>query len=175
MMMKNPLTRLLMVPALALMLAAPAIAAAEDSPEAALIAAVNGERAGARLRALAVEGRLACAARAHARDLVVSGRFSHTGSDGGDLIARLARAGYVYAMAAENLALAGPAPDEVVRLWRESPGHNRNMRAAEAQAAGAARERAGDGRYLWVIVFGAEKPGIGQKAPISAKCGGKME
>lgn len=172
--MKMYLTRLLVVPALALILAAPSVARAEDSPEAALIAAVNGERATANLPALAAEGRLACAARAHARDLAASGRFSHTSGDGGDLVARLARAGYAYAMAAENLALAGPKPGEVVRLWRESPGHNRNMRAAEARAAGAARERAADGRYLWVIVFGAERPGIAQKAPISANCDGKM-
>ncbi len=149
-------------------------AAAAETPEGALIAAVNGERAGAGLSALVPEVRLACAARAHARDLAASGRFSHTGSDGGDLVARLARAGYPYRMAAENLALAGASADEVVRLWRASPGHNRNMRAGEARAAGAARERAADGRYVWVIVFAAERPRIGGNAPFSTECRGKM-
>lgn len=134
-----------------------ATATAAISPEAALIAAVNGERARSGLAPLAAETRLACAARAHARDLAVHRLFSHSGSDGGDLAGRLARAGYAYAMAAENLALAGPGTDEVVRLWRESPGHARNMNAADARAAGAAREHAADGRFLWVLVVGAER------------------
>jgi uncharacterized protein YkwD len=147
-------------------------AGAGDGPEALLIAAVNAERAQAGLAPLVPEARLACAARAHARDLAASGRFSHAGSDGGDLSGRLATAGYVYAMAAENLALAGAEAAEVVALWRASPGHARNMRAAGARAAGAARERGADGRYLWVLVVGAEQAKTAGLGAFSSKCGG---
>ncbi len=155
-----------------LVLASALPAAAEGGPEAALIAAVNAERAGAGLATLVPEARLACAARAHARDLAASGRFSHAGSNGGDLTERLAAAGYPYAMAAENLALAGAEAAEVVALWRASPGHARNMRAAGARAAGAARERSTDGRYLWVLVVGAERAKTAGFKPFSGKCAG---
>ncbi|MGE0652846.1 MAG: CAP domain-containing protein [Alphaproteobacteria bacterium] len=130
-------------------------------PEAALLAAVNVERAVAGLRPLASERRLACAAEAHARDLAGGARFGHTGSDGGDLAKRLGRVGYAFRTAAENLAAAGASAAEVVALWRASPGHARNMLRRDAHEAGAARARARDGRYIWVLVVatkGVEPP-----------------
>lgn len=130
--------------------------AAEPGPEAALIAAVNAERAAAGLVPLAPEPRLACAARAHARDLAGGARFGHTGSDGTDLAARLGRVGYAYRTAAENLAVAGADAGQVVALWRASPGHARNMLSRSAREAGTARIRDRDGRYIWVLVVAAE-------------------
>jgi uncharacterized protein YkwD len=136
--------------------------AAEPGPEAALIAAVNAERAAAGLAPLAPERRLACAAEAHARDLAGGARFGHTGSDGADLAARLGRVGYAYRTAAENLAEVGADVAEVVALWRASPGHARNMLSLGSRDAGAARIRGRDGRYIWVLVVAAtqsETPG----------------
>ena len=156
--------------AVALLCAETAAPATLPTPAAALIAAVTAERAAAGLGGLVPDGRLACAARAHARDLAAHDRFEHSGSDGGDLATRLGRVGYAYRMAAENLALAGAAAGEIVALWRASPGHNRNMRQSAARAAGAARVRGTDGRYIWVLVVAAEMTKILQKPPILANC-----
>ena len=156
--------------AAALLWAGAAAAAPLAAPESALIAAVNAERAAAGLGRLAPDGRLACAARAHARDLAAHGRFEHSGSDGSDLATRLGRVGYAYRMAAENLALAGAAAGEIVALWRDSPGHARNMRQSAARAAGAARVRGADGRYVWVLVVAAEMANFPPKRPVLANC-----
>jgi uncharacterized protein YkwD len=142
-------------------------------PEAALIAAVNAERAAAGLAPLAPDRRLACAAEAHARDLAGGARFGHTGSDGGDLAARLGRVGYAYRTAAENLAEAGADVAEVVALWRASPGHARNMLSLGSRDVGAARIRGWDGRfirYIWVLVVAATQPETPGNPTILTNC-----
>jgi uncharacterized protein YkwD len=142
----------------------------DETPEAALIAAVNGERSAAGLAPLVADERLACAARTHARDLAAHDRFDHTGSDGGDLASRLGRVGYAYGLAAENLALAGAGAPAIVGLWRTSPGHARNMRLTGVRAAGAARVRGRDGRFVWVLVVAAERAGLADKPSFLTKC-----
>lgn len=149
---------------------APGASAAEGAPEAALLAAVNAERAVAHLTPLAPDRRLACAADAHARDLAGGARFGHTGSDGSDLATRLGRVGYAFRTAAENLALAGAEAAETVTLWRVSPGHARNMLSQGARDAGAARVRARDGRYIWVLVVAARQPEASGNPTILTNC-----
>jgi uncharacterized protein YkwD len=144
--------------------------AAEPGAEAALLAGVNAERGAAGLAPLAPDRRLACAAQAHARDLAGGARFGHTGSDGADLAARLGRVGYAYRTAAENLAAAGADAAEVVELWRDSPGHARNMLSRNARDAGAARFRARDGRYIWVLVVAAEQAEVPGNPMILTNC-----
>jgi uncharacterized protein YkwD len=146
------------------------LSAAEPEPEAALLAAVNAERAVGRLTLLAPDRRLACAAEAHARDLAGGARFGHTGSDGVDLAARLGRVGYAFRTAAENLALAGAGAAEVVTLWRASPGHARNILRQDARDAGAARARARDGRYIWVLVVAARRAEASGNPTILTNC-----
>jgi uncharacterized protein YkwD len=144
--------------------------AAEPGPEAALLAAVNAERAMTGLAPLAPERRLACAARAHGQDLARGTRFGHAGSDGAGLTDRLGRVGYAYRAAAENLALAGAGAAEVVALWRASPGHARNMLNRNARDAGAARIRGRDGRYIWVLVVAAEQAEVPGNPMILTNC-----
>jgi uncharacterized protein YkwD len=143
---------------------------AAGAPDAALLAAVNDERAAAGLAPLAPDPRLTCAAEAHARDLAAGARFGHTGSDGADLAARLGRVGYAYGTAAENLAIAGAQGAAIVAQWRGSPGHARNMMGPTTRDAGAARIRARDGRFIWVLVVAAKLAETHENPDILTNC-----
>lgn len=139
--------------------------AGPDEKAARMLALVNAVRAEAAQVAVTVEPRLTAAACRHARDLARGGPLSHRGSDGSDLGDRLARAGYPFAMAAENLAAGVTTPDETVWLWSGSPGHRRNMLTAEFREAGIAH-LSGAGGEVWVLVLGTAQPtSAGGRAP----------
>lgn len=137
------------------------------SPELVLLDRINAMRAGFGLTPLAPEPRLACAARDHARDLAARDVLSHHGGDGSSLAMRLARAGYRFAQAAENLALAAEGPAQVIALWRDSRGHRRNLFDAGVGEAGIARmPESGGRRHYWVLVLGRKiDSNAGQGAP----------
>lgn len=91
------------------------------------------------------------AALAHARDMARTGRFSHTGSNGSDVGARVRRAGYEWCFVAENIARGQETLERAMTGWRNSPGHLRNMLHRRAEAFGLARA---EGRH-WVMVLAA--------------------
>jgi uncharacterized protein YkwD len=93
--------------------------------------------------------------------------LSHRGSDGSDLGDRLARTGYPFTMAAENLAAGVTTPDETVWLWSGSPGHRRNMLTAEFREAGIAH-LSGAGGEIWVLVLGTPQPAAAGRRPPEA-------
>lgn len=136
-----------------------------DPAAARLLDAVNALRAQAGVPPLRPDARLACAATRHAADNARSGALDHTGTDGTGLAARLARVGYPYRMAAENLALAGGDPEEVVALWRTSPGHHRNLLQPLARMAGIGRATH-NARQVWVLIVAAENGESGGKQGI---------
>ena len=82
-----------------------------------------------------------------------AGFFSHAGSDGSDIGARLDRIGYGWCAAAENIAKGHSSVTEVLDGWRASPGHRRNMLNREVTEMGLA-QAAGN---HWVMVLG--RPG----------------
>jgi uncharacterized protein YkwD len=131
--------------------------AGPDEKSVRMLALVNGLRAEAGQVALAMEPRLTAAACLHARDLARGGPLSHRGSDGSDPADRLARTGYPFTMAAENLAAGVATPDETVWLWSGSPGHRRNMLTADFREAGIAH-LAGAGGEVWVLELGVMRP-----------------
>ena len=116
-----------------------------------MLALVNTARAESGLGALTLEPRLMLAACRHAQDLAQGGPLSHRGRDGSDVTDRVLSSGYVFAMAAENLAAGVPTADETVWLWLGSPGHRRNILTPEFDHAGIANMAKGD---VWVLVFG---------------------
>jgi uncharacterized protein YkwD len=136
--------------------------AAADDPNVRFLALVNAERAKAGQPALTLEPRLTMAACWHAIDLARGGPLSHRGSDGSGLGDRLARSGYPFAMAAENLAAGITTPDETVWLWSGSPGHRRNMLTAEFGEAGVAHRTAAGGD-VWVLVLGTRRVPAGDR------------
>jgi uncharacterized protein YkwD len=95
---------------------------------------LNRERYRHGLRPLHSNPRLERAARGHSHDMVASNLFSHASSDGGGLVGRVRRAGYLSGAhgwtVGENIgwgqsSLASPAT--MVRMWMHSSGHRANI------------------------------------------------
>lgn len=163
----SALLRLLLFLLLAIALPAALLAATPAAAEAALradgapglIAAVNAERARHGLAALAPEPRLACAAVVHSEAMAAERFVEHEGGRDGGLAQRLARAGYSYTLAEENVAAGMAAPEEAVAEWMASPGHRRNLLDPAVVEAGAGHAFApqdgqGFGHY-WTLILAA--------------------
>lgn len=98
--------------------------------ENTVIVLLNAERAKAGLGSLTAQPQLMSAARAHSIDMACKNFLSHTGSDGSSPFDRMARFGYVFSAAAENVyAGGGPfnSPEAAVAGWMNSPGHRTNI------------------------------------------------
>lgn len=112
---------------------------------------------------LAHHSHLAAAARAHAEDLLASGRFSHDGSDGSDVLLRVRRTGSGWLAVGENLAMGMARAGDALRGWLNSPPHRANLLHPGFTYAGAAvlplplRPGVLLG-YLWVQVYGTPRP-----------------
>ncbi|WP_232825460.1 CAP domain-containing protein [Albibacillus kandeliae] len=122
-------------------------AGAAPVPEAAEL--LNRIRAAANVGPVAWSPGLAQAAQAHGDDLSRSGRFSHGGTDGSSVGARVRRTGYGFCFVAENIAKGQDSLAEVLQAWAHSAPHLHNMldpRATEAAVAHAP----GD---VWVMVL----------------------
>ena len=79
---------------------------------------------------MCADPQLTRAARAHSRDMIEKGYFSHASPSGETLDARLDRYGYEYRIAGENLAWGTgtqATPEGTFERWMESPGHRRNV------------------------------------------------
>ncbi len=133
---------------LAAMFGLPACAGGGDAED--LLAAINRFRKNQDLPVLMQDGTLAKAALEQARHLASTGRLEHLGAGGAGLESRLAKAGYPYRLAAENLAHGTDDSKEVSALWQESPPHRRNLLGHDFREAGIGRE----GGY-WVLILGA--------------------
>ena len=115
------------------------------------LAAVNSARAAEGRGALVYDTRLEAAARAHGEDMVAQGFFSHTGSEGSDIAARLRRVGYPFCFGAENIAAGQHSLEAVMAGWMASRGHRRNILNRKAEAVGVARVTGN----RWVMVLAA--------------------
>lgn len=115
--------------------------------------------AGARLSALRAQNglgrplghsaQLQAAAQAHADDMSRTGNFSHTGSNGSNVASRIRSAGYRACFYAENIAQGQASTAQVFQDFMASPGHRRNMVAAQATQFGFAETNG-----YWVLVLG---------------------
>ena len=89
--------------------------------------------------------------------------FAHAGKDGSRLPSRIARQGYSYRSAAENIAAGQKSAGEVVTGWLQSSGHRRNILNCGLTETGIAvvyqpddrpiRGSSQPLRYYWVQVF----------------------
>ncbi|MEZ4640649.1 MAG: CAP domain-containing protein [Caldilineaceae bacterium] len=109
--------------------AAPALEATTDlsaeARQAALI--INGLRINAGLPALAVHPLLNLAATSHIHDMVTSGVYGHSGSDGSNVHQRIARTGYSIAgWAGENWAVSDTVAQSI-QWWMTDPPHRDNV------------------------------------------------
>jgi uncharacterized protein YkwD len=103
---------------------------------------------------------LAAAALDHAHDLLATQRFSHTGSDGSNVLQRVHRRSAAWAGAGENLAIGQQTAVQAVAGWLASPGHRANLlRPGFTHAGTATLTPPPSSPYanglLWVQVYGS--------------------
>jgi uncharacterized protein YkwD len=109
------------------------------------------------LKPLRLNTQLTAAAKEHSRDLAKWDRISHYGSDGSNPWDRVKRAGYRARLAAENVGTGQVSFEEVMRGWKESPGHNKNLLLGDAQEMGLAlvQDPKTEFKSFWTLVIGS--------------------
>jgi uncharacterized protein YkwD len=118
---------------------------------------VNAYRKQNGLKPLQLNANLTEAAKAHSRDLAKWDRISHFGSDGSNPWDRVKRSGYNARLAAENVGTGQVSFEEVLKGWKDSPGHNKNLLLADATHMGIAlvHEQKTEFKTFWTLVLGA--------------------
>jgi uncharacterized protein YkwD len=116
---------------------------------------VNAYRKEKGLRPLKLQPNLTEAARAHSRDLAKWDRISHFGSDGSSPWDRVKRAGYNAKLAAENVGTGQASIQEVIKGWKASPGHNKNLLLPDAEHMGIAlvQDPKTEFKTFWTLVI----------------------
>lgn len=125
-----------------------------DSEEAAFVTLITTYRAANGLPALALQNQLGAAAELHSQDQATNTFSSHTGSDGSSPDVRIARAGYRYSWWAENIYRGGATANEAFTWWKNSSGHDANMRSTNVTQLGIGRARSSAGIWYWTTTFG---------------------
>lgn len=118
---------------------------------------INSYRREKGLKPLRLSPELTEAAKNHSRDLAKWDRISHYGSDGSNPWERVKRTGYQARLAAENVGTGQINFDEVMRGWKKSPGHNKNLLMADAEHMGIAlvQDPKTEFKSFWTLVLGA--------------------
>jgi uncharacterized protein YkwD len=118
---------------------------------------LNAYRREKGLRPLKLQPALTEAARTHSQDLARWDRISHFGSDGSNPWDRVKRAGYNAKLAAENVGTGQASIEEVMKGWRASPGHNKNLLLPDAEHMGIAlvQDPKTEFKTFWTLVIGS--------------------
>jgi uncharacterized protein YkwD len=118
---------------------------------------INKYRLSTGLKPLKLNAALTEAAKVHSRDLAKWDRISHYGSDGSNPWDRVKRTGYNAKVAAENVGTGQSSIDEVLKGWKESPGHNKNLLLADVEHMGIAlvQDSKTEFKTFWTLVIGA--------------------
>jgi uncharacterized protein YkwD len=118
---------------------------------------INQYRRDKGLKPLQLNAQLTEAAKAHSRDLAQWDRISHYGSDGSNPWDRVKRSGYHARLAAENVGTGQVDFQEVLRGWKESPGHDKNLLLPDATHMGIAlvQDPKTEFKSFWTLVIGA--------------------
>jgi uncharacterized protein YkwD len=117
---------------------------------------INQYRAEKGLKPLRFNAKLTEAAKEHSRDLAKWDRISHYGSDGSNPWDRVKRTGYKARLAAENVGTGQINFDEVLKGWKESPGHDKNLLLSDGQEMGLAlvQDPKTEFKSFWTLVVG---------------------
>jgi uncharacterized protein YkwD len=118
---------------------------------------INKYRQSTGLKPLKLNAALTEAAKAHSKDLAKWDRISHYGSDGSNPWDRVKRSGYSAKVAAENVGTGQATIDEVLKGWKESPGHNKNLLLGDVEHMGIAlvQDPKTEFKTFWTLVIGA--------------------
>ena len=109
------------------------------------------------LKPLKLNPELTEAAKGHSRDLAKWDRISHYGSDGSNPWDRVKRSGYKARLAAENVGTGQIDFNEVMKGWKDSPGHNKNLLLNDADHMGIAlvQDPKTEFKSFWTLVIGS--------------------
>jgi len=102
----------------------------DELSENRMLDLVNEERTSRGLGKLVMDSKLQEVARAHSKDMLEKGYFSHTSQGGKSPFDRMHDAGITFLVAGENLALA-PTVDIAHNGLMNSPGHRANILTGE--------------------------------------------
>lgn len=118
---------------------------------------INAYRKERGLKPLKLNAELTEAAKNHSRDLAKWDRISHYGSDGSNPWDRVKRTGYKARLAAENVGTGQIDFNEVMKGWKESPGHNKNLLITDAEHMGIAlvQDPKSEFKSFWTLVLGS--------------------
>jgi uncharacterized protein YkwD len=102
---------------------------------------------------------LMAAASLHSLDMAARGTLGHDGSDGSSSADRIARAGYAWRAAGENVASGQRDAETAVKGWLESPGHCATLMDARFTETGVAYALAPNKNpaVYWTQVFAAPR------------------
>lgn len=119
---------------------------------------INAYRKEKGLKPLKLNPELTEAAKGHSRDLAKWDRISHYGSDGSNPWDRVKRTGYKARLAAENVGTGQVDFNEVMKGWKDSPGHNKNLLLSDAQHMGIAlvQDPNTEFKSFWTLVLGSQ-------------------
>jgi len=117
---------------------------------------INQYRAEHGLKPLKLSADLTEAAKSHSRDLAKWDRISHYGSDGSNPWDRVKRTGFKARLAAENVGTGQVDFGEVMKGWKDSPGHNKNLLLSDAEYMGIAlvSDPKTEFKAFWTLVIG---------------------
>lgn len=102
----------------------------EVTNESKLLKLINAQRTKYGIKKLALNTKLSRAAEKHSVDMATKGFFSHTGSTGSSMTARIEAAGYKWSAAGETLYAGSGTyntPAQCVKAWLNSAGHRQIM------------------------------------------------
>jgi uncharacterized protein YkwD len=118
---------------------------------------INAYRKEKGLKPLKLSPELTAAAKAHATDLAKWDRISHYGSDGSNPWDRVKRTGYKARLTAENVGTGQIDFNEVMKGWKDSPGHNKNLLMSDADHMGVAlvQDPKTEFKSFWTLVIGS--------------------
>ena len=121
-----------------------------QTPEQAVLALVNDERAAKGCKALVIDDRITTAAQGHSTDMATQNYFSHTSKDGRTFDKRMREAGYPKP-GGENIAMGYATPKAVMEGWMNSQGHRENILNCEFTTMGLGLDTRGN---YWTQNFG---------------------
>ena len=125
---------------------------------------VNEARAQARLPRLVENGTLGRVAMAYSQRMARENFYGHADPQGKQVNDRIAAAGYLAQMSAENIARGQPDPATVVAGWLKSPGHRANIMngALREIGAGYAVTTTPPYYHYWTHVFATPDASVGR-------------
>jgi uncharacterized protein YkwD len=120
-----------------------------DAEERIFLQKLNEYRAANNLAPLQVSVALTKACEYHSNDMATKNYFSHDSQDGTTWSARIKKYYNYNTYYAENIAAGNAGGDATFTQWKNSPGHDANMRSANYRVIGISRVYSATSTYKW--------------------------